>query len=93
VAFKAKWGGGDESKVTFAIVLFSGMVVHSFFAECLNRAPGLITSQPNFVKKVIFPLEILPWVALISAFLHFLVSFGVLLFFAYWPAWLFKAVR
>ena len=81
VAFKAKWGGGDESKVTFAIVLFSGMVVHSFFAECLNRAPGLVTSQPNFVKKVIFPLEILPWVALISAFLHFLVSFGVLLFF------------
>jgi lipopolysaccharide transport system permease protein len=81
VAFKAKWGRGEESKVTFAIVLFSGMVVHSFFAECLNRSPSLITSQPNFVKKVIFPLEILPWMALISAFLHFLVSFGVLMLF------------
>jgi homopolymeric O-antigen transport system permease protein len=81
VAFKARWGSGEESKVAFAIVLFSGMIVHSFFAECLNRAPGLIVSHPNYVKKVVFPLEILPWMALCSAFLHFLVSFGVLLIF------------
>lgn len=38
VAFKAKWGGGDESKVAFAIVLFSGIIVSNLFAECLNRA-------------------------------------------------------
>jgi len=81
VAFKAKWGAGEESKVTFAIVLFSGMIIHSFFAECLNRAPSLITSYPNYVKKVVFPLEILTWMALFSALLHFLVSFGVLLVF------------
>lgn len=81
VAFKAKWGGGEESKVTFAIVLFSGMIVHGFLAECLNRAPNLIVSHPNFVKKVVFPLEILPWMALLSALMHFLVSFGVLLVF------------
>jgi len=81
VAFKARWGIGDESKVAFAIVLFSGMIVHGLFAECLNRAPGIIVSQPNYVKKVVFPLEILPWVALFSALLHFLVSFGLLLVF------------
>jgi lipopolysaccharide transport system permease protein len=81
VVFKAKWGIGEESKVAFAIVLFSGMIVHSFFAECLNRAPSLIISHPNYVKKVVFPLEILPWMTLFSALLHFLVSFGVLLFF------------
>ena len=81
VVFKAKWGGGEESKVAFAIVLFSGMIVHSFFAECLNRAPSLIISHPNYVKKVVFPLEILPWMTLFSVLLHFLVSFGVLLFF------------
>jgi lipopolysaccharide transport system permease protein len=79
VAFKARWGGGAESKVAFALVLFSGMIVHTFFAECLNRAPALITSHANYVKKVVFPLEILPWMALCSAFLHFLVSFVVLL--------------
>jgi lipopolysaccharide transport system permease protein len=81
VAFKAKWGVGEESKVAFAITLFSGIIIHNFFAECLNRAPSLITSQPNYVKKVVFPLEILPWMALFSALLHFLVSFGVLLVF------------
>ncbi len=81
VAFKAKWGTGGESKVTFAIVLFSGMIVHSFFAECLNRAPSLITGNPNYVKKVVFPLEILSWMVLFSALLHFLVSFAVLLVF------------
>ncbi|CAG4887801.1 ABC transporter permease [Paraburkholderia saeva] len=82
VAFKARWGGrSDESKIAFAIVLFSGIIVHSFFAECLNRAPSLITSHANYVKKVVFPLEILPWMALFSAMLHFLVSFGALLLF------------
>ena len=81
VGFKARWGVGDESKVAFAIVLFSGMIVHGLFAECLNRAPGIIVSQPNYVKKVVFPLEILAWVTLCSALLHFLVSFGLLLVF------------
>jgi lipopolysaccharide transport system permease protein len=79
VAFKARWGTGEESKVAFAIVLFSGMIIHSFFAECLSRAPSLITSHPHYVKKVVFPLEMLSWMALFSALLHFLVSFSVLL--------------
>ncbi|MFT4436967.1 ABC transporter permease [Caballeronia sp. 15715] len=80
VAFKARWGGhSDESKVAFAIVLFSGIIVHTFFAECLNRSPGLITGHANYVTKVVFPLEMLPWMALLSAFLHFLVSFAALI--------------
>jgi lipopolysaccharide transport system permease protein len=78
-AGEARWGQEEESKVSFALVLFSGMIVHSFFAECLNRAPGLITGHANYVKKVVFPLEILPWMALFSALLHFAVSFAVLM--------------
>jgi len=81
VAFKARWGLANENKVAFAIVLFSGMIVHGFFAECLNRAPDLITRHPNYVKKVVFPLEILPWMALCSALLHLLVSLAILLLF------------
>lgn len=80
VVFKAKWGGAhEESRVDFAIVLFIGMIVHGLFAECINRAPGLILANPNYVKKVIFPLEILPWVALGSAVFHALASLAVLL--------------
>lgn len=81
IAFNARWGTGDESNLSFATVLFSGMIVHGFFAECLNRAPGLITGNPNYVKKVVFPLEIMSLTTLLSALLHFCVSFAVLLVF------------
>lgn len=80
VVFKARWGvDGEESRADFAIILFVGMIVHGLFAECVNRAPGLILSNVNYVKKVVFPLEILPWVAMGSALFHFLVSLSVLL--------------
>ena len=78
--FKARWGTGeDESKTQFAVVLFAGMIVHGLFAEVLNRAPGLILANVNYVKKVVFPLEILPVVSLGAALFHSLVSLGVLL--------------
>ncbi|WP_027364696.1 ABC transporter permease [Desulfotruncus alcoholivorax] len=80
VVFKARWGvGGEENKADFAIILFVGMIVHGLFAECINRAPGLILSNVNYVKKVVFPLEILPWVALGSALFNCFVSTAVLL--------------
>lgn len=80
VIFKARWGtGGDESKTQFAVVLFVGMIVHGLFAEVLNRAPSLILSNANYVKKVVFPIEILPVVTLGAALFHSLISLGVLL--------------
>lgn len=81
VVFKARWGiataGEPESKAMFAIVLFVGMIVHGLFADILNRAPGLIIGNVNYVKKVVFPLEILPVVAACSALFHALVSLTV----------------
>ena len=80
VVFKARWGvGGEESKTQFAVVLFVGMIVHGLFAEVLNRAPGLILSNVNYVKKVVFPLEILPVISMGAALFHTLISLGVLL--------------
>ena len=80
VVFKARWGvGGEESKTQFAVVLFVGMIVHGLLAEVLNRAPGLILGNVNYVKKVVFPLEILPVVSMGAALFHSLVSLGVLL--------------
>ncbi len=64
--------------MSFAVVLFVGLIVQGVFAECIGRAPGLIVSQANFVKKVVFPIEILPVVAMGSALFHSLVSFVVL---------------
>jgi lipopolysaccharide transport system permease protein len=80
VVFKARWGlPGTETQVDFAIVLFVGMIIHGLFAECVNRAPSLILTNVNYVKKVIFPLEILPVVAMGSALFHTLVSLLVLM--------------
>jgi lipopolysaccharide transport system permease protein len=81
VVFKARWGvspeGGEESRAMFAIVLFIGMIVHGVFAEILNCAPGLITGNVNYVKKVVFPLEILPVVSASVALFHSLASLVV----------------
>lgn len=80
VIFKARWGGDlPESKFHFAILLFVGMIVHGLFAETLNRAPGLILGNVSYVKKIVFPLEILPVVAIGAALFHALVSLLVLL--------------
>lgn len=81
VVFKARWVGGSDSKAEFALVLFAGLMVFNLFSECINRAPSLILSNVNYVKKVIFPLEILPLVTLGSALFHLLISFLVWLVF------------
>lgn len=79
--FKARWGVGGvgESKTQFAIMLFVGMIVHGLFAECIIRSPSVISANVNYVKKVVFPLEILPLVVLGSALFHMLISLLVLL--------------
>lgn len=77
VVFKARWSVGSESKTEFALMLFAGLMVFNLFAECINRAPTLIVGNVNYVKKVVFPLEILPWVSLGAALFHYLISLGV----------------
>jgi len=77
IVFKAKWKDFDTSG-GFALILFSGLIVHGVVAECINRSPALITSNANYVKKVVFPLEVYAWVTLGSAMFHAFVSWIVL---------------
>ena len=80
IVFQARWGLDlNESKTDFAIILFVGLIVHGLFAECINRAPGLILSNVNYVKKVIFPLEILSLVAFGSALFQTAMSLVIML--------------
>ncbi|MGA0588039.1 ABC transporter permease [Dyella sp. KRB-257] len=77
---KARWGtsvGGDRSE--FAVILFVGIMVHGFLTECISRGPMLILSNASYVKKVIFPLEILNWSAVASSFFHMVITLLVLL--------------
>jgi lipopolysaccharide transport system permease protein len=91
IVFRARWGSAtstagvgeavgaaEPSTVGFAIVLFAGLIVFQLFAEVINRAPTLVLVNTNYVKKVVFPLQILPVVALGSALFHAAVSVVVL---------------
>lgn len=77
VVFKARWNAGGDSKFEFALVLFSGMLVFNLFAECFNRAPTHVLSNANYVKKIVFPLEVLALAGVASALFHFFISLAV----------------
>ena len=81
VVFKARWTSTSESKTEFALILFTGLIIFNLFAECISRAPSLVLGNANYVKKVVFPLEILPWVVMWSAIFHFCISLLVWLCF------------
>lgn len=76
---KSKWPGTSGSTTDFALILFAGLVVHGFFAECLTRAPQLILSNANLVKRVVFPLDALAWSMVLSALFHLCMNLVVLL--------------
>lgn len=74
-----RWDGGSGTKAEYALILFAGLIVFNFFAECVNRAPGLMLEDITYIKRVVFPLEVLPWVCLAVALFHALVSACILL--------------
>jgi lipopolysaccharide transport system permease protein len=91
VVFKSKWGIMNESKSEFALILFAGLIVFGLVAECVGRASSLVVSNSNYVKKVVFPLEVLPAVVLGAALFHALIAL-VAWFLARWvfvaaPEW------
>lgn len=78
--FKARWPGVEESGgLAFSQRIFAGLIIFNLFSEVVARAPTLIIEQSNLVKKVAFPLELLPFVVLGSALFHFLLSTAILL--------------
>lgn len=74
LVFPTRWNASGETQYEFALVLFAGLLIFNLFSECITRAPGLVTANVNYVKKVVFPLEILPWVSLGSALFHFVIG-------------------
>jgi lipopolysaccharide transport system permease protein len=79
VIFQVRWSQKVDDRSHFALILFAGLLLYNIFAECLNRAPLLVISHAAYVKKVIFPLEVLPWVSLLTALFNAAVGFVVLL--------------
>ncbi len=78
--FRQRWPGTtDGGGVEFSLQVFAGLLVFNLFAEVAGKASNLIVDQPNLVKKVIFPIELLTWVAVLSGLFHLLISAGTLL--------------
>lgn len=75
--FKARWSAESGSRVEFALVLFAGLIIFNIFSDCLNKSSGLIVSNQNYVKKVIFPLEILSCVTVLSSVFSACISIFV----------------
>ena len=78
--FKASWqvNGPDTSTSDFALILFAGLMPFNVFSEVGNRASLLVISVPNYVKKVVFPLEVLSVVSLGVAIIQSLIGIALL---------------
>lgn len=78
--FRMRWPGAEEAGgMAYALRLFAGLIVFNLFSEVISRSPSLIVEQPNLVKKVIFPLELLSWVSLGAALFHFVIGTTILI--------------
>ncbi|RYD03550.1 hypothetical protein N752_19275 [Desulforamulus aquiferis] len=78
IVFQSKWGDSGQSKGEFALILFCGLIAYNIFADCVSRAPELITKNECYVKKKNFPLEVFPVITVGSSLVHGLISLFVL---------------
>lgn len=76
--FQSRWPQ-QEGGAPFWLVLYSGLIAFNIFAETVSRAPAAVRSYPSYVKKIIFPLEILPLVPLGAALVHGAFNYLILL--------------
>jgi lipopolysaccharide transport system permease protein len=78
VVFQSRWGNSTGNTLEFALVLFAGLTTFNVFSEVVSAAPQIITSQPNLVKKIVFPLEILPLISLGVALFQATIAYFIL---------------
>lgn len=77
--FSPRWVVPDGAEANFVLLLYSGFLIYGVFSETVGRAPGLIMENASYVKKVVFPLEILPVVSLVSATINLCIGLVLLL--------------
>ncbi|MCL2830590.1 MAG: ABC transporter permease [Betaproteobacteria bacterium] len=78
---KSRSGFGASGNLDFALLLYAGLVAHGLVSDCITRSPMLIAAQPNLVKKVVFPLELLPVSSLAANLFQSAINLAILLVF------------
>ena len=81
IVFKAKWNHPGAEDANFGIILFSGMIIHALFAEPMVLSASSITGSAQYVKKVVFPLEVIAWSTVVVTSFQALISFLILIVF------------
>lgn len=79
VVLKAQWRLDSGGTGNFALSMFSGLLLFNMFTEMIGRAPTVVVGNANYVKKVVFPLELLSWAILASLGFHFLIGAALLI--------------
>ncbi len=77
ILLRARWSPDETNTTEYALLLYLGLCVYWFVSDCVSEAPGLVLNHPNYVKKVVFPLEILPYVSVADALFHTVVRLVV----------------
>ncbi len=75
--FQARWPQQPDG-MPFWLMLYAGLIVFNLFGETVGRAPTTVRGYPAYVKKIIFPVEILPLVPLGNALVHAAFNFLIL---------------
>jgi len=79
---QARWPGiSVDSPLLYATNLFAGLIILNFISEVATKSSTLIIGHANYVKRVVFPLEILGIATVLSAAFHSAISMALLLVF------------
>lgn len=76
---RVRWAVKTPEETPYALALFAGILIHAFFSDCLVQSTTAISKNANFVKKIVFPLEVLPIVTVTSAVFNLLLSIVIFL--------------
>ncbi len=74
---------GVTNNLMYSLLIYVGLIILNFFSECMSRSPVMIVGNANFVKKVVFPVEIYPWVIVGSALFHAIINTLILALFCF----------
>lgn len=77
VIFDSKFNVEGSKETSFSFAIFFALLLFNVFSESLSRSTQLIRSNQNYVKKIVFPLHLLPFVPLGSSLFHMAIGFGI----------------
>ena len=84
VVFQAKWGLESTDRSSFALFLFSGLILYSIFSDAVTEAPSLLVQNRLYIRQLIFPTEVLAWISILSGLFHFGINALILTLFYAW---------